>query len=219
MSRRRQRTGQNRIKAQDKTLLAGRQRSAFSNESAGLPVETSGRSVVPPSDPPKLSRWIDAFVTWLFRFFTLISVGYLVYDRYYETAAVITAQISDAADPFYYPFSLTNTSHLFNISNLSWECHLVDAIYENNGRIQNTTITTKANRPLLAPGSTTNLHCNRNTISFGNTKIMSAKVKMQASYDVDVFGLWKFHRLSEPVIFSWLPGPTESRRQWLRGEP
>ncbi|WP_331301867.1 hypothetical protein [Methylobacterium oryzae] len=157
-------------------------------------------------------------MAWLFRGFTLLSVSYLVYDRYYETAAVITSPVSDPADPFYYPFSLTNSSHIFNITNINWACQIVRATYEGNSELTNGTIVTRANKPLLPPGGVANIFCNKGTISFGGSKMQRAAVKMQASYDVDVFGIIKFPRLSETVTFTWMPGPTEGRRQWIKGD-
>jgi hypothetical protein len=51
--------------------------------------------------------WLkENFLTWLFRLFTLISVGYLVYDRFYETGALIQSPASDPKNPFLFPFQL-----------------------------------------------------------------------------------------------------------------
>jgi hypothetical protein len=83
-----------------------------------------------PSAPPGLARvvacwlakwiWFDRshLVTWLFRFFTVLSVSYLVYDRLFETILTISAAASDPKDAFKYPFSINNNSHLFSVSEL-----------------------------------------------------------------------------------------------------
>ena len=56
--------------------------------------------------------------TWsgFFRLATLLSVGYLVYDRIYETSVAISSETADAGQPFRIPFTVTNNSHLFWIS-------------------------------------------------------------------------------------------------------
>jgi hypothetical protein len=90
-----------------------------------------------PSAPPGLARavacwlakwlWFDRsqLVTWLFRFFTVLSVSYLVYDRLFETILTISAAASDPKDAFKYPFSINNNSHLFSVSGLQWKCLLI----------------------------------------------------------------------------------------------
>jgi hypothetical protein len=80
-----------------------------------------------------VSRWFvkwvwrdkSLLVTWLFRFFTVLSVSYLVYDRLFETALTISAAASDPKDAFKYPFSINNNSHLFLVTGLQWQCLII----------------------------------------------------------------------------------------------
>jgi hypothetical protein len=61
-----------------------------------------------------------------FRLATLISVGYLVYDRIYETEASLSAPISTANHPPDFIFAITNNSHLFKIYEIQWRCLMID---------------------------------------------------------------------------------------------
>src|SRR6202021_183900 len=72
-----------------------------------------------------LGRWIkgkDYWVNWAFRLMAVLSVSYLILDRIYETGATISVAASDPRDPFAYPFTLTNLSHLWKLHGLGWEC-------------------------------------------------------------------------------------------------
>ncbi len=175
----------------------------------------------PPSLPPRTSRSsrVAGFLTtWVFRAFTIVSISYLVYDRFYEMNAVNTTPASDPANPFYFPFSLTNSSHIFYFRDLDWSCRLVDVLYKGNSRISGTNVVERAHKPSVSPGGVTNIFCNRNGIVMVGMKMQHAIVQMQASYDVDIFGLFRLHRLSEPVTFTWMPSPTETQHQWIKGD-
>ena len=192
---------------------------------AGANGRSQGQPREPPPPPPlnqprksRSSRIAEISMTWLFRLFTVVSISYLVYDRYYETNAIITSSASDPANPFFFPFSLTNSSHLFHLKNIDWACQLVRVDYEGNGRLNGPTIIDNSQKSDLAPGQVTNIFCNRNGIQV-DSKVIDAVVRMQANYDVDVFGIFNLHRQSDIVTFNWLSSPTEARRQWLKGEP
>jgi hypothetical protein len=81
-----------------------------------------------------LASVIKAVIFWIwrlitvnnaFRFLTLMSVGYLVYDRVFETDASVSVQASDPNDAFEFPFSINNNSHLFSISNIHWNVVMI----------------------------------------------------------------------------------------------
>ncbi len=225
--------------------MADGRKSNQGRPSANRQLPAQAQAPGPPSNPPKRSRswgvllrgldfvkrcirlvvvglplWLfgkrEPVLAWVFRGFTLLSVGYLIYDRYYETDAVITAPISDPADPFFYPFSLTNSSHILPIKNVDWGCRLVDVRYEGNSSITNSSTIT-GRKAYLHPGGTANIYCNKNFIKVDKSMI-SAKIQMQAEYDVSVFGLYTWRRTSALTTFTWMSGPTESRRQWIRGD-
>src|SRR5262245_21496102 len=78
----------------------------------------------PQTNPPASSRvtrtgfwWIDLIANWFFRFLTLITVGYLVFDRIYETSAYVFSPASDPENPWVFPFTIANNSHVFSIKN------------------------------------------------------------------------------------------------------
>src|ERR1700733_13395967 len=66
--------------------------------------------------------WAILRLAWggVWRLATAISVGYLVFDRIYETSVTVTAPVPDARRPFEFPFSITNNSHLWSIRNVAW---------------------------------------------------------------------------------------------------
>src|SRR4051794_24409461 len=68
----------------------------------------------------------------LWRAAAAISVGYLVFDRIYETNATMASPASDPNEPFRMPFSITNNSHIFALKNLSWTCTALSIRTENN---------------------------------------------------------------------------------------
>src|ERR1700737_1475190 len=67
----------------------------------------------------RTAKWIGVL---FWRSATLLSVGYLVYDRYYETDATLSVPASDPSFPFTFPFAITNNSHVFAIRNVAWSC-------------------------------------------------------------------------------------------------
>jgi hypothetical protein len=77
-------------------------------------------------------RWIwknpwkstKTFVNIFFRLATLVSVGYLVADRIYETNASISSPAPDPRNPLDSPFTITNNSHIFTIRNVEWYCYV-----------------------------------------------------------------------------------------------
>jgi hypothetical protein len=177
--------------------------------------------------PKRLGRafltWLKAnFFTQLFRVFTLISVSYLVYDRIYETGALIQSPASDPNDPFLFPFSITNMSHIFALRDIEWRCkfpfrtydrvNLMDGnpdnIFEN---ISNVSGTSKE----LPPGGVLNVSCGH---PLGNTQLFpfqDIKVLIYVNYNTNILWLHTLHR-SPSEQFTW--AGTAERPQWIRGQ-
>jgi hypothetical protein len=169
-----------------------------------------------------LISWLKSnFFTWLFRLFTLISVSYLVYDRIYETGALIQSPASDPNDPFLFPFSITNMSHIFTLRDIKWRCEFPFRTYDRVNRINgmdniyedmsNVSGTTKE----LLPGDVLNVSCGH---PLGNTQLFpfqNIKVLIYVDYDTNILWLHTLHR-SPSEQFTW--AGTAERPQWIRGQ-
>jgi hypothetical protein len=159
-------------------------------------------------------KWIwkkDYYVTWGFRIATLVSVGYLAYDRIYETSAVVDVSASDPKDPFLFPFTITNNSHLFELRNLVWSCQF----YDMTGSLSNLlVVAAHGTQTKIRPGQTINLSC---WISqFRHAVFDTGTVGITISYTAEIFGIYSWGRTPEPTRFTWIG--TASNPQWIRGD-
>jgi hypothetical protein len=167
--------------------------------------------------------WLkENFFTWLFRVFTLISVSYLVYDRIYETGVLIQSPASDPNDPFLFPFSITNMSHIFTLREIKWRCEFPFRTYDRVNRmngspaniyedISNVSGTVKE----LAPGGVLNFSCGH---PLGNSQLFpfeDIKVLIYVDYNTNILWLHTLHR-SPSEQFTW--AGTAERPQWIRGQ-
>lgn len=153
-----------------------------------------------------------------FRIATLVSVGYLVYDRIYETSATASSVVSDPKDPFRMPFTITNNSHIFRLKNIAWSCEAIridtspPSIMNNIGAVSGTKIE-------LGPGQVMNFSCNlvgqAGMITIPGINIVGAALEIKFAYDADIFG-WLWRRTPAPAAFAWESTATSS--QWLKGE-
>jgi hypothetical protein len=206
------------------------------NQGASLnePSHNKGEECQPIASPPIIASfpkrlehafltWLRAnFFTWLFRLFTFISVSYLVYDRIYETGALIQSPASDPHDPFLFPFSITNMSHIFTLRDIKWRCEFPFRtydrlnpingspanIYEDMGNVSGTT-------KELPPGDVLNFSCGH---PLGNTQLFpfqNIRVLIYVDYNTNILWLHTLHR-SPSEQFTWA-GMAE-RPQWIRGQ-
>jgi hypothetical protein len=179
-----------------------------------------------PGDRKRLARtcfaWLKGnFFTWLFRVVTLLSFTYLVLDRIYETGALIQSPAFDPNDPFLFPFSITNMSHIFTLRDIKWRCKFPfrtydrvnpvngsDNIYED---LSNVSGTTKE----LPPGGVLNVSCGH---PLGNTQLFpfqNIKVLIYVDYNTNILWLYTLHR-NPAEQFTW--AGTAERPQWIRGQ-
>jgi hypothetical protein len=194
-------------------------------------LEQSPKTPSTPTNPRPLSRGLHLIWTparWVrnnpgrvgrgvwsgvFRIATLLSVGYLVFDRLYETSATIYSPASDPNNPFFYPFTVANNSHIFALYDIKWNCiygrmitsadDVIEHGLEQNGIMK-----------YLAPGGLINIDCKR-SLQFPHQKIKEAKIFIGVSYDVNVFGIFRWHRQPEATPFFWygiVPNP-----KWIKG--
>jgi hypothetical protein len=159
-------------------------------------------------------KWIrekDYYVNLGFRIATAVSVGYLVYDRLYETSAVVNVSASDPKSPFLFPFTITNISHLFEIHNLRWSCDF----YDMTGSISNLEMTAAhGTQTKIRPGQTINVSCGMN--QFPNAIFETGTVRITISYTAEIFGIYSWGRVPEPARFTWVG--SASNPQWIRGD-
>lgn len=167
--------------------------------------------------------WRLITVTNVFRLFTLLSVGYLVYDRIFETAASVSVQASDPNDAFEFPFSINNNSHLFSIYNIQWKIAMIHAVSKVSG------VTYHFGRNGFDSGTVSLINPGRNlnvkfdvlspTSPFIKTpekgKFTDAELEFSLVYDVNLFGVYNWTRRPIPTRFTWIGDATNP--QWIRG--
>jgi hypothetical protein len=159
-------------------------------------------------------------VSILFRIATLLSVGYLVFDRIYETEATISSPVLDSGKPFVFPFTITNNSHIFTIRNVQWNCTADRFINVQGGGLTNVSVVGGTTLEIL-PGQGINVNCNVHGASaffkFNyDFKIADAVMEIRVAYDVDILGLYTSHRSLLPTRFTWFKDA--ARPQWVRGD-
>lgn len=147
----------------------------------------------------------------VFRCFTLLSVGYLVWDRVFETEVTISSPASDPHDPFKFPFSLSNNSHIFTIRNLDWSCQVV---HMNVGAItfDNVSAGNSDHSTEIPPGRTLVVPCKS---LYKGPPPTNLSLQINVLYDVRVFGIIPYLRCRSE-IFRW--HDEASNPTWIKGE-
>jgi hypothetical protein len=163
-----------------------------------------------------LAWFRNNFFVWLFRIFTLVSVVYLVYDRVYETGALILSPASDPKNPFLFPFSITNMSHIFTLRDIKWECSFPFRTYDRrngNNNIFDDVGNVAGTSKELPPGGTLNFACGPPMGQLPPPQIL--KVIIKVDYNTRILWFYTLHR-SPSEQFTWAGGA--ERPQWIRGQ-
>jgi hypothetical protein len=184
-------------------------------------VWTADRLFFLPAAWAKRNRWKIGRWLWggFWRFLAALSVGYLVFDRLYETSVSITSPVSDPENPFRLPFTIANNSHLFSIRNIKWQCQIVRIRTEHDIRIDLGRVF-YGTQSMLLGGQVLNIDCNvygpTSRVFQFNDAVTEAQVRISLTYDVDIiFGLlWP--RTPAPTLFTYFPRAATS--QWIRGD-
>ncbi len=100
-----------------------------------------------------------ALSTGFWRAIALASLFFLIFDRVYETSATVSSVASDPKTPFYFPFAITNNSHLLTLRNIEWTCHVINVTFNVPSTIQNNSIGAKGIKNELASGEILNIPC------------------------------------------------------------
>jgi len=161
--------------------------------------------------------WLDKgqIFTWIFRLAALASISYLVSDRFYETGIVISVSSSDPKQPFYFPFSLTNNSHIFAMHNIKHNCFVDDLELPGGGGLKNIGISFQGESSKLEPGDIVNVSCRR-ALNVANG-VVPTKVVIHIVVDYDMSVLW-FFTLHRDIAMKFTWGGDASNPQWIRGE-
>jgi hypothetical protein len=153
---------------------------------------------------------------WLATFAVLGTVGCIgfFYEQHYATYATVSVTGSDPNDAMAYPFALTNNSHVFTLSEISWRCYIVKMISKNGGTdIENTDLN-RGSANEVRPGSSTNFSC------FGKKAL--TPMWIEGPFAVGEILISVYYRTAigkrsvENVKFTW-EGET-SNPQWIRGD-
>jgi hypothetical protein len=145
---------------------------------------------------------------------TLVGVVYLVYDTYFQTEATVSSVASDPKNPFLYPFTLANNSHVFSLKNVQMTCRLITIVYPNNMVIEGPKLIYRATANEIPPNGVLNLRCG--AVAPGAPPLSAAEIIIEANYDVPIiFGLSK-SRAILPTRFTWVA--SASNPQWVKGE-
>jgi hypothetical protein len=157
-------------------------------------------------------RWIT--VEWIgvlfWRGTALLGVVYLVYDRIYEAGATISSVASDPKNPLYFPFAISNNSHIFTLPHVKWTCRIVSG---NIGGINFDNVAAGFGGSVseIAPGDALNVTC-RNMIK--GATLERPSVYIEVNYDTSILG-YTFTRAPK-MFFTW--AADASNPQWIRGE-
>jgi hypothetical protein len=149
---------------------------------------------------------------------TLVSVGYLIFDRVYETSATVSSAVSDPRQPFYFPFSITNNSHILTLRNIEWSCHVISVKLDVPINIENNTLNFGGIRNELRPGEVLNVPCR---FMRTNNRVISADVLICMRYNVRIYYFfrkffeWERRPNPNPTQFTWAGDATNP--QWVRG--
>jgi hypothetical protein len=162
---------------------------------------------------------VEGVAVWLWRIPTLLGVVWLVYDRVYEADATLSAPASDPTFAFEFPFAITNNSHIFTIRNVKWTCNHIRTKWANGGGDNNQAVAGTVTA--IEPGGTLNFDCslvgpNSHVLRMPKVKIDEAIVRINISYDADLFGWFRLHRTPSSVTFTWWGDA--SNPQWIRGD-
>lgn len=153
----------------------------------------------------------DKITNIVFRCFTLLSVGYLVWDRFFETEVTISSPASDQHDPFKFPFSLANNSHIFTIRNLDWSCHVVHMTV-GGITLDNVSAGNSDHSTEIPPGKTLVVPCKS---LYKGPPPTNLSLQIDVLYDVRVFGFIPYSRCPSE-IFRWYD--EASNPTWIKGE-
>jgi hypothetical protein len=154
----------------------------------------------------------------------LLGLLYLVADRYYETSATISVSASDPANPFMFPFAVTNNSHIFRITKVRRSCIFHTLFFDNGPHFS--PLEARQELPILPEipeGQTVNFDCGINRTGRPSAfafpagkqpRVLQAALTIELGYYVAFFAIEVAHRHAS-ATFTWFGNA--SNPQWIRG--
>jgi len=144
---------------------------------------------------------------------TLASIVYLVYDNYFQTEATISSIASDPKDPFYFPFSVVNNSHIFSIRDVKWTCTVDYLLNEDKHvAVMDSQAAGSGLQAEILPNGVLNIDCSKYHVA---PPVTEARIFIELSYNTSVFW-WLLPRTPPPTEFSWYGRATSP--QWIKGK-
>jgi hypothetical protein len=175
-----------------------------------------GLSVITERSP---TRWI-----WYHPFQAFLDIGtflgilFLAYDTYFQTEATISSVASDPKNPFYFPFSVINNSHIFPIRDVKWECRIDYVINDKHNSVMDSGVAGSGLQAEIPPNGILNIDCGGFNIP---PPITEARIFIELSYNTSVWGRtslfgWQFGGKHPPTEFNWYGDAANP--QWIKGK-
>ena len=144
---------------------------------------------------------------------SVLGFSYLVVDLRFQSSPSISSAASDPADPFRFPFSFINNSHLFSVYNVSWTCHVERMVLSGNKFMTNVRARMPTDAGLVAPGETINLPC-RQAFVIRGYQYKELSMSLDVTYTLYVLGLFPASE-QQTAYFRWYSDA--SNPQWIKG--
>jgi hypothetical protein len=134
-----------------------------------------------------LARWIG-ILFW--RAVTLLSLAWLIFDRVYETGATIAPTGSAPKKSLYFPFAVSNNSHIFTLRNVRWSFHVLEAQFGGLA-MQDIMFNVAGKIDEIAPGDVANVSCRRAIAGLPAPSKLTLRLNVE--YDTKILG-YEFSR-------------------------
>jgi hypothetical protein len=149
---------------------------------------------------------------------SVLAFSYLVIDLRFQSAPSISSAASDPLDPFRFPFSFTNNSHLFSVYNVSWTCHLERLVSSGGFSLRDAKsarmMVGSGSASTLEPGEILNLDCSRSfPAQVGHIEELSMSI--DTTYTMYTLGFLP-SVARQSTFFRWYPDA--SNPQWVKGK-
>lgn len=142
---------------------------------------------------------------------TLIGVLFIGYHLVHANAPTISSQGSDPKDPFHFPFTIRNDSHVLAMRNLRWVCHLIRGEGPTYS-VSNVGFWIGGTAKRLSADDILNISCKQAVELFEQFSVLVLEIQLR--YDTPIVGPLLIPRSSQ-ALFTWMR--TAANPQWIRG--
>ncbi|MGN6777611.1 hypothetical protein [Rhizobium sp.] len=200
---------------------------AAKKQEVAMTAAPSETAATPQDKWEKLKRLIFGFLrrVWVFLSVSSVVLGVIggllgIYELFYAANVTIEAPASDPKFAFEYPFKLINNSHLFAITDLKWECRIVDlqtARESMENDIYNRGAISEIGRGGYGWVDCAVLGPNSSVVRLNEKpEVKRAKLEISVSYNATLFGLKMMAMSPKPTPLSW--SGDGSNPQWIVGD-